>query len=219
MLRNRIVGVVVGIATLLTLADGMAQQARVTVTPETAVQATQSLILPLNKSQVLRVNQAVSRITGTQQVMLQVKVAEMSRHISKALGFKPFVSPSNGNIKSTGFTLSTLDPVDVTRFALAMGQVVSGNFVFRLALDALEEKGAVKILAEPNLVAMSGDTASFLAGGEFAIPVAQNIGIGGVPNITIEFKPFGVSLAFTPTVIDGDLINLVVAPEVSQLAL
>jgi pilus assembly protein CpaC len=327
MPRNRIFGLVVGIATLLTLADGMAQQARVTVTPETAVQATQSLILPLNKSQVLRVNQPVSRIAvgnpdivdavaltdrsfyvlgkgvgttnisvygtnsqllavidavvatdvagiraaireimpnetvdvrsvndsialsgvlsspakilkaievagkfaakeniindlrikGTQQVMLQVKVAEMSRHVSKALGFKPFVSPSNGSLKSTGFALSTLDPVDITRFAVAAGQVVSGNFVFTLVLDALEEKGAVKILAEPNLVAMSGDTASFLAGGEFPIPVAQTLGIGGTPTITVEYKAFGVSLAFTPTVIDGDLINLVVAPEVSQI--
>jgi pilus assembly protein CpaC len=327
MLRNRIYGLVVGIATILPLADGMAQQARVTVTPQPAVQATQSLILPLNKSQVLRVSQAVSRIAvgnpdivdavaltdrsfyvlgkgvgttnisvygansqllavidavvttdvagikaaireimpnetvdvrsvndsialsgvlsspakilqaveiagkfaakekiindlrikGTQQVMLQVKVAEMSRHVSKALGFKPFVSPSNGNLKSTGFALSTLDPVDVTRFAVAAGQVVSGNFVFSLALDALEEKGAVKILAEPNLVAMSGDTASFLAGGEFPIPVAQTNGIGGAATITVEFKAFGVSLAFTPTVIDGDLINLVVAPEVSQI--
>src|SRR5207244_4658607 len=84
-------------------------------------------------------------------------------------------------------------------------------------IDALETKGAVKILAEPNLVAMSGDTASFLVGGEFPIPVAQSIGIGGLPTITVEFKPFGVSLAFTPTVIDGDLINLVVAPEVSQI--
>ncbi len=64
---------------------------------------------------------------------------------------------------------------------------------------------------------MSGDTASFLAGGEFPIPVAQTQGIGGVPTITVEFKAFGVSLAFTPTVIDGDLINLVVAPEVSQI--
>src|SRR5207302_6347302 len=66
------------------------------------------------------------RIKGTQQVMLQVKVAEMSRTVSKALGFKPFVSPTNGNLKSTGFALSSLDPTDLTRFAVAAGQVVSG---------------------------------------------------------------------------------------------
>jgi len=63
---------------------------------------------------------------------------------------------------------------------------------------------------------MSGDTANFLAGGEFPIPVAQSTS-SGVPTVTVEFKPFGISLAFTPTVIDGDLINLIVAPEVSQI--
>jgi pilus assembly protein CpaC len=325
MFRNFIIGML-AVATMLPL-DVMAQQARVTIVPQSAVQATQTLALAVNKSQVLRVSQPVSRIAvgnaeivdavaltdrsfyvlgksagttnisvygtnaqllavidvvvgtdvggvkaaihelmpketvevrgvndsialsgvmsspakvlqaieiaqkfatkekiindlrikGTQQVMLQVKVAEMSRTVSKALGFKPFVSPTNGNLKSTGFALSSLDPTDLTRFAVAAGQVVSGNFVLSLALDALESKGAVKVLAEPNLVAMSGDTASFLAGGEFPIPVAQTNGLGGLPTITIEFKAFGVSLAFTPTVVDGDLINLIVAPEVSQL--
>ena len=327
MVRGFIFGVVASVLAILPLAEGAAQQARVTVTPQPGVQASQSLTLPLNKSQVLRVSQAVSkiavsnpeiadvvaltdrsfyligksigttnisvygtdsqllavidvvvgvdvagvkatihellptetigvrsvndsialsgvlsspakisqaldiarrfvdkdkiindmRIKGTQQVMLQVKVAEMSRSVSKALGFKPLVAPANGNLKSTGFKLSTLDTVDLTRFALIAGQVVAGNFILSETIDALETKGAVKILAEPNLVAMSGDTASFLVGGEFPIPVAQSIGLGGLPTITIEFKPFGVSLAFTPTVIDGDLINLVVAPEVSEL--
>jgi pilus assembly protein CpaC len=157
------------------------------------------------------------RVTGTQQVMLQVKVAEMQRNVSKSFGFKPFLTA--GKTKSanpTGFSLSTLDPTNLGNFALAVGRVVSGNFAFSEALDALEQKGAVKILAEPNLVAMSGDTANFLAGGEFPIPVSQSTS-GGLPTVTVEFKPFGISLAFTPTVIDGDLINLVVAPEVSQI--
>ncbi len=154
------------------------------------------------------------RVKGTQQVMLQVKIAEMQRNVSKAFGFKPFLNV--GKPGSSGFSLTTLDPVDLSKFALAVGTAVSGNFAFSLAIDALEEKGAVKVLAEPNLVAMSGDTASFLAGGEFPVPVAQTTN-SGVPTVTVEFKAFGVSLAFTPTVIDGDLINLVVAPEVSQL--
>ena len=157
------------------------------------------------------------RVTGAQQVMLQVKVAEMSRTISKELGFKPMIAPRSGNLASTGFALSTLDPVDLTRFALAAGQVVSGGWVLSLAVDALEQKGVVKVLAEPNLVAMSGDTASFLAGGEFPVPVASSVGALGLPTVTIAFKSFGVSLSFTPTVIEGDLINLVVAPEVSEL--
>jgi pilus assembly protein CpaC len=157
------------------------------------------------------------RVTGTQQVMLQVKVAEMQRNVSKSFGFKPFLSVGKtSSANPTGFAVSTLDPVNLGNFALAVGRVVSGNFAFTEALDALEQKGAVKILAEPNLVAMSGDTANFLAGGEFPIPVAQSTS-SGVPTVTVEFKPFGISLAFTPTVIDGDLINLIVAPEVSQI--
>jgi pilus assembly protein CpaC len=163
------------------------------------------------------------RVSGSQQVMLQVKVAEMQRTVSKALGFKPLLQTVNHGVVANvigatqpGFSLSTLDPVNLSNFALAAGTALAGNFAFSLAVDALEQRGAVKVLAEPNLVAMSGDTASFLAGGEFPIPVAQNTS-SGVPTVTVEFKPFGISLAFTPTVIDGDLINLVVAPEVSQI--
>ena len=77
---------------------------------------------------------------------------------------------------------------------------------------ALEERGIVRRLAEPNLVALSGDTASFLAGGEFPIPVASNLG-----TITIEFKKYGVGLAFTPTVLGDGVINLKIEPEVSQI--
>ena len=155
------------------------------------------------------------RVKGTQQVMLQVKVAEMQRNISKNFGFKPFISAAKPGSNS-GFSLATLDPVDITKFALAAGSIVSGNFAAALAVDALEEKGLIKVLAEPNLVAMSGDTANFLAGGEFPVPVASDLA-AGIATVTITFKQFGVSLAFTPTVLDGDLINLVVAPEVSQL--
>ena len=155
------------------------------------------------------------RVKGAQQVMLQVKVAEMQRTVSKNFGFKPFLSVAKPGSNS-GFSLSTLEPVDLTKFALAVGSVVSGNFAAALVIDALEEKGAIKVLAEPNLIAMSGDTANFLAGGEFPVPVTAD-NTSGIPTITVTFKQFGVSLAFTPTVLDGDLINLIVAPEVSQL--
>jgi pilus assembly protein CpaC len=80
-------------------------------------------------------------------------------------------------------------------------------------LDALEEEGFVSILAEPNLTAMSGESASFLAGGEFPVPVAQDD-----DTLTIEFKEFGVSLSFVPTVLDPHRISLRVRPEVSQLS-
>jgi pilus assembly protein CpaC len=100
---------------------------------------------------------------------------------------------------------------------------ISGTFLtsdasLTLALDALENKGVVRTLAEPTLVAMSGDTANFLAGGEFPIPVAQSgAGTGSSGTITVEFKQFGIALAFTPTVLKDGLINLVVAPEVSSI--
>ena len=155
------------------------------------------------------------RVTGTQQVMLEVKVAEMQRNIAKNLDFKPFVSI--GNPSRPSFTLSTQEPINPQNFAIAVGTITGHNFLFTETLDALESKGAAKILAEPNLIAMSGDTASFLAGGEFPIPIASSTTTGGLPTVTIEFKQFGVSLAFTPTIVDKDLINLAVAPEVSQL--
>ena len=81
-----------------------------------------------------------------------------------------------------------------------------------MIINALEQKGIARTLAEPNLVALSGDTASFLAGGEYPVPVP-----GALGQITIEYKRYGVGLAFTPTVLGGGLINLKIEPEVSQL--
>ena len=85
-------------------------------------------------------------------------------------------------------------------------------------IDALAQEGLIKDLAEPDLVALNGQTASFLAGGEFPVPVAgSSAATNGVPTITVEFKSFGVSLAFTPTIIDAHHLNLRVRPEVSSL--
>jgi pilus assembly protein CpaC len=84
--------------------------------------------------------------------------------------------------------------------------------------DALETKGLIKTLAEPTLVAMSGDTANFLAGGEFPIPISQSSSSGNnLPTITVEFKQFGISLAFTPTILQDGMLNMVVNPEVSSI--
>ena len=84
--------------------------------------------------------------------------------------------------------------------------------------DALTQEGFITSLAEPNLTAMSGQTASFLAGGEFPVPISgTSATTGGFPTITVEFKSFGVSLAFTPTIIDANHLNLRVRPEVSEL--
>lgn len=153
-------------------------------------------------------------VRGSQQVMLAVKIAEVSRSVSKQFGLTPSILA--GKAGESGFRLNTDSTTALTSFATGVLSQMSGNFALREKIDALEQKGLIKILAEPNLVAMSGDTANFLAGGEFPVPTNQTTN-AGVPTITVEFKPFGVSLAFTPTVIDGDLINLVVAPEVSQI--
>jgi pilus assembly protein CpaC len=159
-------------------------------------------------------------VVGTQQVMLEVKVAEMDRSIASAFGFHP--AALLGTATSLGGAtalISTLNTENLSSSLVAAAGTVGKNaFSFSSVLEALETKGAVKVLAEPNLVALSGDTASFLAGGEFPVPVASQPAVAGTPaTVTIEFKPFGVSLSFTPTVLEDRLINLVVVPEVSQI--
>jgi pilus assembly protein CpaC len=97
-----------------------------------------------------------------------------------------------------------------------MGVFSGHNFDLSVTIEALENKGLLRSLAEPNLVALSGQTASFLAGGEFPVPVAQGSSNAGTA-ISVEFKDFGVGLGFTPTVIGRDLINLSLNSEVSTL--
>jgi pilus assembly protein CpaC len=102
-------------------------------------------------------------------------------------------------------------------FGVALANLVSKGATLDVLLTALETKGLVRRLAEPDLIALSGDTASFLAGGEYPIPVAQPGSTGGVPIITVQYQPFGVQLAFTPTVLENGIINLRLAPSVSEL--
>src|SRR5262249_59541233 len=97
-------------------------------------------------------------------------------------------------------------------FGVGIAQLLNKGTSADIIVQALEKKGVARLLAEPNLVALSGDTASFLAGGEFPFPVQ-----GALNTISVEFKKFGVSLAFTPTVLGEGRINLHIAPEVSQL--
>src|SRR5262249_48784168 len=97
-------------------------------------------------------------------------------------------------------------------FGFLLGTMSRGALSIDVAINALEEKGLIRSLAEPNLVALSGDTASFLAGGEYPIPVPGSLGTVG-----IEYKKYGVGLAFTRPVLGDGLINLKIAPEVSEL--
>jgi pilus assembly protein CpaC len=99
-------------------------------------------------------------------------------------------------------------------FGFMLGRMLAGGTTIDVLINALEQRGLVRTLAEPNLTTLSGDTASFLAGGEIPIPISQN---GNNNSITVEWKRYGVGLAFTPTVLNGGLINLKIEPEVSQL--
>ena len=142
------------------------------------------------------------------QVNLQVRIAEVDRNILKQIGInwdKP-----NGNVQ-----FLTTNPVSGVNFLT--GTFLPGSEQISATIDALATEGLLTVLAEPNLTAVSGQTASFLAGGEFPIPVVQNVSSGSSA-ISIQFQPFGVQLAFTPTIIDANHLNLKVAPEVSELS-
>ncbi len=151
-------------------------------------------------------------VGGTQQVMLEVKFAEMSRTISKSLSSSlsivgtanPTVNAATGSLLGSG---TTADVEGSLRLGLS-----AGAFQFGILLEALESKGVVRTLAEPNLVALSGQEASFLAGGEYPIPVVDNDG-----GVSISYKPFGVELKFIPRVVDGDVINLELVAAVSGI--
>jgi len=162
-------------------------------------------------------------VQGTQQVMLSVRFVEMERTTAKNLRLNVGQDRTNTNpavTVLTGDTLlnrvqsaSSLNSFGIASLAWSVG---GGDLTF--LFDALETKGLIKTLAEPNLVAMSGDTANFLAGGEFPIPISQSSSSGNsIPTITVEFKQFGISLAFTPTILQDGLINMVVNPEVSSI--
>ncbi len=155
-------------------------------------------------------------VAGVHQVMLEVKVAEMSRTLLKRLGF---------NFDFSYFASSGLKVVVANLFQSTFGKLSStgsisklppsGHFGYSQVIDVLKENGLIKVLAEPNLITLSGESANFLAGGEFPVPVPQPSG-GGV-TITIEWKPFGVGLGFTPTVLSNKKISMKVTPEVSEL--
>jgi pilus assembly protein CpaC len=157
------------------------------------------------------------RTQGVMQVNLRVRVAEVSRVVTRELGFNWQVLGSSGNF-AFGFLTGGLAGGGIGRpiagnvnSLLGVGYR-SGSWDVNMLIDALAQDQLISILAEPNLTAQSGETASFLAGGEFPVPVAtQN------DQVTIEFKQFGVSLAFVPTVIDNGRISLRVRPEVSEL--
>ncbi|PSL17657.1 type II and III secretion system protein family protein [Shimia abyssi] len=156
-------------------------------------------------------------VGGVQQVMLKVRFAEMQRTVSKSLSSSVIANNPANVLLETGTLLGTTAsgsaPTIPANTAGALGFTFGvGSFEVGILLEALERKGVVRTLAEPNLTALSGQEAKFLAGGEYPIPVAQDDN-----TITVEFKPFGVELNFIPRVVDGDLINLELAAAVSAI--
>ena len=150
------------------------------------------------------------RVQGTQQVMLEVKVAEVSKTLLDELGVDMNLTRTIGNTSVN--LLSQLLSAGSTALTAA-----SANGLSTITLTAEMKKGLVKVLAEPTITAMSGQEGSFLAGGKIYIPVPQTNANGGT-TITLEEKEFGVGLRFLPTVLEDGLINLRVTPEVSELS-
>ncbi|MGH7177388.1 MAG: type II and III secretion system protein family protein [Tepidisphaeraceae bacterium] len=177
-------------------------------------------------------------ISGVHQVMLQVRFAEVSRSATSQLGVNfnyasgafqgastigqvnpSFRMPSQGTVGVTpppdGVTL--LGPTLVSPGVTLFGSGQIGNFYFEYFLQALRQNNLLRLLAEPNLIAVSGQEANFLAGGEYPIPVTQGgSGTGGTA-VTVEYREFGVRLRFVPIVLGDGRIRLRVAPEVSDL--
>jgi pilus assembly protein CpaC len=155
---------------------------------------------------------------ASNQVMLRVRFAEVSRTAVQELGATYFLNKTNwaGRIAPPGVPAPDFDPDKGLVFADFLNLFAfSGKNGLGAALKALQSKGLFQSLAEPNLVAIDGKEASFLAGGEFPIPIVQSG--NGANSVTIMFKEFGVRLAFTPTVLGGDLVRIKVKPEVSSL--
>ena len=168
--------------------------------------------------------QNLIQVGGVHQVMLEIRVAEMSKSLTKRLGINlAYTRGDDFAVSTLGGLSQVVKATDAVLgsdgVGFAYSPAVSALFRFGVGsatwtgfLDALREDGLVKILAEPTLITLSGQTANFLAGGEFPVPVPQGLG-----TVAIEYKPFGVGLVFTPTVLSKNKINLQVSPEVSEL--
>lgn len=193
--------------------------------------ASDSIILAGKVSNAANLNQALSlarsyapegkvqslvQVGGVHQVMLEVRIAEISRTLTRQLGLNFLFTDGTQVVASVLGGLGTLSasggltPTDAvnTFFRFNNGT----NNTWTGLVDALKEDGLIKVLAEPTLITLSGQSASFLAGGEFPVPVP-----GGLATYGIEYKTFGVALSFFPTVLSSDKISMKVSPEVSDI--
>jgi pilus assembly protein CpaC len=149
-------------------------------------------------------------ISSSQQVQLNVRFVEINRQVGQELGTKIGVRylGHDGGIAFNSTPSATNSPAA----AELLGTLLTNGVSIDVAIKALEDRGVARRLAEPNLIARSGEKASFLAGGEFPIPISEEDG-----KITVDYKQFGVSLDFTPTVLADGLIALDIEPEVSSV--
>jgi pilus assembly protein CpaC len=183
--------------------------------PQTATQAESVVAAAGFKT----VNMLASPVKNAMQIQLQIRVAEVSRNKLRELGssFAYQGSPGAGGFISGGGPGS----LSAVSGGLMQGTFTSAMNVFLMGgnaaqmIRAMQTNGVLRALAEPNLIAMDGQTASFLAGGEFPIPIVQGSGSGN--SVTIQFKEYGVRLNFKPTIIDEDHIRLELEPEVSTI--
>lgn len=167
------------------------------------------------------VNMLQSPVKNAVQVQLQVRVAEVSRNRGRELGSS--IGTTNGGTSTFSGANGPATLSDVT--GGVMKTIFSGANLFlfnntigtQAFIHALQTQGSLRMLAEPNLIAMDGQQASFLAGGEFPVPILQGGGSGSGSSVTIEFKAYGVRLNFKPTIIDEDHIRLELEPEVSTI--
>ncbi len=184
--------------------------AKMNVALELAQGYAESAAVNKSKSEVLN----MLTIGGGQQVMLEVTVAEVSTQIARKLDANMLLSfnGSNGRggiANGTGFIDSIVGSESTSNI---FGSFLSGDMLFNFALDVAKQNGLAKILAEPNITALSGQKAEFLSGGEFPIPVP------GRDGTTIQFRDFGVGVSFVPTILDSGKINLNLKILVSELS-
>lgn len=155
------------------------------------------------------------QVGGGQQVMLEARIAEIKRNSLRNLGFETYGGATAGD--NTVFGFLTGDPIQSSfGGGLGLETTTFGTIPIGVTLRALEQEGSARILAEPNIVALSGQEANFLVGGEFPVPIAQT-GNDNAGTITIEWKEFGVGLRFTPTVLSDRRINMQLSTEVSDI--
>ncbi|MFD1913035.1 type II and III secretion system protein family protein [Halodurantibacterium flavum] len=153
------------------------------------------------------------RVTGGQQVLLEVRFVEATRNTGRELGVSWFGQGSRSAFRTGyGTGVGSALPSNNQPFGSVLTRILDGGVSADLLIQTLEANGLARRLAEPNLVALSGEQASFLAGGEIPVPVAESDG-----QVTVSYKEYGVRLNFVPTVLADGMINLRLEPEVSQI--